>query len=167
MQIILQATHGVVSGAPQFFKRAFGETQAEFHDLLLWPHKFTFNRDWYDKSEGQPEFEEFKSKFSRLPETDRVELLRLISSTHPRYFKDLPQQTKSKQLREILAFYVPPAKGEEEAIWERQRKRLVDPATEVPDDERVEDAGLVDNVLEFPVVAKKPQAVARHAHANL
>ena len=167
MQIILQATHGVVSGAPQFFRRAFGETQAEFHDLLLWPHKFTFNRDWYDKSEGQPEFEEFKSKFSRLPETDRAELLRLVSSTHPRYFKNLPQQTKSKQLREILAFYVPPAKGEEEAIWERQRKRSVDPTTEVPDDERVEDAGLVDNVLEFPVVAKKPQAVARHAHANI
>ena len=26
MQIILQATHGVVSGAPDFFKRAFGDT---------------------------------------------------------------------------------------------------------------------------------------------
>ncbi len=38
LQIILQATHGVVSGAPQFFKRAFGETEAEFSDLLLWPH---------------------------------------------------------------------------------------------------------------------------------
>jgi len=164
MQIILQATHGVVSGAPQFFKRAFGETEAEFHDLLLWPHKFTFNRDWYEKSEGQPEFEEFKSKFSRLPETDRAELLWLVSSTHPRYFRNLPQQTKSKQLRDILAFYVPLVKEEESAIWERQRKRSVDTTTEVPDDERVEDAGLTDNVLEFPVVAKKPQAVARHAN---
>ncbi len=163
MQIILQATHGVVSGAPQFFKRAFGETEAEFQDLLLWPHKFTFNRDWYEKSGGQPEFEEFKSKFSRLSENDRTELLCLISSTHPRYFKDLPQQTKSKRIRDILAFYLPLAKGEEAAIWERQRKRSEDLVSEVPDDERVEDAGLDDNVLEFPAVTKKPPAVARHA----
>jgi hypothetical protein len=167
MQIILQATHGVVSGAPQFFKRAFGETEAEFQDLLLWPHKFTFNRDWYEKSEGQPESEEFKLKFSRLSETDRTELLWLVSSTHPRYFKDLPQQTKSKRVREILAFYVPLAKENEAAIWERQRKRLGDPVSEVPDDERVEDAGLTDNLLEFPAETLKPKAVAQHAHANL
>jgi hypothetical protein len=164
MQIILQATHGVVSGAPQFFKKAFGENEAAFHDLLLWPHKFTFNRDWYEKREGKPEFEEFKSKFSRLTETDRAELLWLVSSTHPRFFKDLPQQTKSKQLREVLRFYLPMAKGEEAAIWEQQHTRAADPTTEVPDDERVEDAGLNDNLLEFPVAAKKPQAVARHAN---
>lgn len=164
MQIVLQATHGVVSGAPDFFKRAFGETEAEFHDLLLWPHKFTFNRDWYEKSEGRPEFDEFKSKFSRLSATDRTKLLWLVSSTHPRYFKDLPQQTKSRQIREVLSFYLPLRKGVEEAIWERQRKRSVDPTTVVPDDERVEDAGLNDNVLEFPAVTKKPQAVARHAN---
>jgi hypothetical protein len=166
MQIILQATHGVVSGAPQFFRRAFGETEAHFHDLLLWPHKFIFNRDWYEKSDGQPEFEEFKSKFARLPEVDRAELLWLVSSTHPRFFKDLPQQTKSKQLREVLHFYLPMAKGEEAAIWEQQRKRAVDPTTEVPDDERVEDAGLNDNVLEFSPVAKKPLAVARRAQGH-
>ena len=34
LQTILQATHGVVSGEPQFFKRAFGPAQAEFEDLL-------------------------------------------------------------------------------------------------------------------------------------
>jgi len=165
LQIILQATHGVVSGAPQFFKRAFGETEAEFHDLLLLPHKFTFNRDWYEKGHGQPESDEFKAKFGRLPESERAELLWLVSSTHPRYFKDLHQQTKSKQLRELLRFYVPLVKEQEAAIWERQRTReAVDPTTQVPDDERVEDAGLTDNVLEFPIVTKKPQSAVRHAH---
>ncbi|HWY54170.1 MAG TPA: hypothetical protein VNZ03_06880 [Terriglobales bacterium] len=164
MQIILQATHGVVSGAPQFFKRAFGETEAAFRDLLLLPHKFIFNRDWYEKSDGQPELEAFKSKFSRLSETDRAELLWLVSSTDPRYFKDLPQKAKSKQLRDVVAFYVPLAKGEEEAIWERQRKRSVDPTFEVPDDERVEDAGLSDNVVDLQVAARKTPTVARHAH---
>jgi hypothetical protein len=160
MQIILQATHGVVSGAPQFFKRAFGETEAEFHDLLLWPHRFTFNRDWYEKAGGKAEFHEFKVKFSRMSESERAELLWLVSSSDPRNFKDLPQKTKSKQLREILDFYIPLPKGEEAEIWKRQRSSA---ASEVPDDERVEDAGLLDNVLEFPVT-KKP-ATARLVHA--
>ena len=34
-------------------------------------------------------------------------------SCDPRDFKDLPQKTKSKQLREILSFYIPLAKEEE------------------------------------------------------
>jgi hypothetical protein len=52
MQIILQATHGVVSGAPQFFNRAFGETSDDYVDLLLHPHHFIFNRDYYEFGEG-------------------------------------------------------------------------------------------------------------------
>jgi hypothetical protein len=149
----------VVSGAPKFFKRAFGETEAIFHDLLLWPHKFIFNRDYYEKMEGRPEFDEFTGKFSRLSEIDRAELLWLLSSTGPKDFKDLPQRAKSMQLGEILRFYVPPAKEEEAAIWERQRKKALG-ASEVPDDERVEDAGLADNVLEFPAPEEKPHVVA-------
>jgi hypothetical protein len=161
MQIILQATHGVVSGAPQFFRKAFGESDADFHDLLLWPHRFIFNREWYEKSEGQPEFDDFKSSFSRLSESDRTELLTLVSSSDPRYFKDLPAKTKSKQLRDILRFYIPLAKGEEEAIWVQQRNRI-DASVDVPDDERVEDAGLTDNLIEFPPARPKKPTVARH-----
>src|SRR5579871_1012510 len=163
MQIILQATHGVVSGAPKFFKRAFGETESEFHDLLLWPHKFTFNREHYENGEGAPEFNEFESKFSRLSESERAELLWLLSSEHPRYFKDLPEKTKNKQLRRVLEFYIPLSKDAEAAIWERQRKASEDPTTNIPDDERVEDAGLQENLLEFAISSKKPQAVARGA----
>jgi hypothetical protein len=163
MQIILQATHGVVSGAPQFFKRAFGETDAAFHDLLLCPHKFIFNRDWYEKDEGKPEFDEFTNKFSRLLAAERAELLDLVSSTDPRYFKDLQAKTGSKQLRDVLQFYLPLPKGEEAQIWERQRQRVVDPTTDVPDDERVEDAGLSDNMIEFPVATRKLQT-ARQVH---
>ena len=40
MQIILQATHGVVSGQPEFFGRAFGEDAKKFDDILLMPHHF-------------------------------------------------------------------------------------------------------------------------------
>jgi hypothetical protein len=155
MQIILQATHGVVSGAPRFFKRAFGETEAEYQDLLLWPHKFTFNRDYYEKGEGSSELAEFKSKLLRVSEDGRAELLWLVSSTDPRNFKDLSQKATSKPLKEILGFYIPLGKGEEAAIWERQRKRSLDAGALVPDDERVEDAGLSDDVFEFPLASKK------------
>jgi len=55
LQIILQATHGVVSGDPDFFRRAFGDTVPEFQALLLRPHQYIFNRDWYEKHEGRPE----------------------------------------------------------------------------------------------------------------
>jgi hypothetical protein len=165
MQIILQATHGVVSGAPQFFKRAFGETEAGFHDRLLWPHKFTFNRDYYEKSDGTPEFDEFKAKFSRLSESERAELLSLLSSSEPRNFKELPGKTTNQLMSETLKFYVPLPKEEELAIWERRRTATTDPSTDVPDDEKVEDAGLSDNLLEFPasVSLKKLRVVSGHS----
>src|SRR5260370_21557173 len=163
LQIILQATHGVVSGSPQFFKRAFGDTEGAFHELLLWPHKFTFNREYYEKSLGKAEFDEFESRFLRLATIERAELLRLLSSTTPRYFKELQRQTKSKQLRGVLRFYIPLTKEEELAIWHRDKKSAVDTTADLPEDERVEDAGLTDNVLDFMVQGKKSHVVVGHA----
>lgn len=161
LQIILQATHGVVSGAPPFFLRAFGESESAFHDLLLWPHKFIFNRDHYEYGEGQPEFNEFKSTFGELSEIDKAELLWLLSSTGPKDFKDLPKRTKGKQLREVLTFYVPLAKEAELAIWELRKKSTTQHGVIVPEDERVEDAGLADNVLEFPTPSQTPAVIGR------
>ena len=37
-QLVLQATHGLVSGNPAFFKRAYGEDRDEFERLLSEPH---------------------------------------------------------------------------------------------------------------------------------
>jgi hypothetical protein len=73
----------------------------------------------------------------------------------------LPQKTKSKQLRDILNFYIPLAKEEEAEIWRRQRSAA---DSEVPDDERVEDAGLLDNVLEFCLATKKTSPTGRLVH---
>ena len=129
---------------------------SEFHDLLLCPHKFIFNRDWYEKSGGQAEFDEFRAKFAHISDSEREELLLLVSSSDPRHFRHLPQKTTSRQLRELLMFYIPLAKEEEVEIWRRQRSR---PDSEVPDDERVEDAGLSDNMLEFPMATKKSPSV--------
>lgn len=165
LQLVLQATHGVVSGAPQFFKRAFGETEAEFLELLLWPHKFIFNRDYYEKDHGQGEFEEFKTQFTQLSEIDKRELLCLVSSTDPRFFKDLPQKTKNRHVRKLLTFYVPISKEDEAAIWERQRSRVADRTIRVPDDERVEDAGLSEGTFDFGVQPESAESTGRYIHA--
>ena len=44
MQVILQATHGIVSGAPDFFRMAYGDTYEEFESILLRPHHFIFQQ---------------------------------------------------------------------------------------------------------------------------
>jgi hypothetical protein len=150
LQIILQATHGIVSGQPTFFKRAFGDTLAEFEDLLLRPHHYIFNRDWYELGEGREVFEEYQHDTSRLSASERLELLHLLSSSYPRNFGDLQNHASTPQLRLVLRHYAPLPKGEEAKIWERQRTSTSIQVTEtgLAEDEIVEDAGLEDDIIE-------------------
>ena len=60
-QIILQATHGVVSGNPDFFIRAYGDDQNEFLHLLSLPHAFIFHRDYYEFWDGKGIREEYEA----------------------------------------------------------------------------------------------------------
>jgi len=141
LQLILQATHGIVSGEPDFFKRAFGDTPDQFQAILLRPHHFIFNRDWYEHLGGETEFAEFERHFKKLSANDRAELVTLLSSTNPRDFKGLHKKTTNSLVKRMLPFYLPIAKDAEAAIW-RQQRALSTPA--VVDEERVEDAGLDD-----------------------
>jgi hypothetical protein len=147
MQIILQATHGIVSGAPQFFKRAFGDTVDEFSSLLLRPQHFLFNRAWYEELGGRGEFDEFSSSFNRLSASDRMELSALLSSVNPKEFSKLPDLATTQTLRSVLRFYPLPTKSAEAEIWRLSKahrdsnRALVE---DVPEDERVEDAGLAE-----------------------
>ena len=141
MQLILQATHGVVSGAPVFFKRAFGDSYADFENILLRPHHFIFNRDWYEHLAGKAEFEEFTSMFKQLAVSDKSELVALLSSVEPRDISRLARQTCNSKLRAILHFYKRIPKEEEERIWTLPKRIDHSP---MPEEERVEDAGLAD-----------------------
>lgn len=141
MQLILQATHGVVSGAPMFFKRAFGDSYEDFENILLRPHHFIFNRDWYERFGGKDEFEEFTNRFQQLSPSDKIELLALLSSVEPKDISRLPKQTSNSRLRAMLPFYKQLPKEEEERIWNVQKSVDYSP---MPEDERVEDAGLSD-----------------------
>src|SRR5579859_5133354 len=155
MQLILQATHGVVSGDPEFFKRAFGDTLEEFENLLMRPHHFIFNRDWYERFEGRGQFTEYKTEFRKLSSSEKAELLRLITSADPSDLKEQVGLATTSRLTSIMRHYLPLTKEEEAEIWARQRamKQLDDPSIIVPDEERVEDAGL--NYEEAPAPAKR------------
>ena len=145
MQLILQATHGVVSGAPDFFKRAFGGTCEEFQRILLLPHDFIFNRDWFERFDPEERLFSFREEFARLDAQDRAELVGLLSSCGPSEFGKLPKRAKSRAVKRVLRFYVPLTKNELYAIWGLQKKLTHGEVTEemdIAEDERVEDAGL-------------------------
>lgn len=147
MQIILQATHGIVSGAPDFFRQAFGDNTDEFEKLLLRPQHYLFNRFWYEYNEGRSELDEFKAEFNQLSDTDRHELATLLSTTTPSGFAGLIGKADSSRVNRILSYYVPIPKDEEAEIWKVMKQRLQESkkvAAEIPEDQLVEDAGLME-----------------------
>jgi hypothetical protein len=158
LQIILQATHGIVSGAPEFFKRAFGDTFEEFHRILLLPHDYIFNRDWYERFDGQAELDEYRATAAKLDAQDCAELVALLSSCDPRHFSSLSRQTSNPSVRRVLPFYIPKPKSELFAIWERQKqltRAVADLQAQVAEEERVEDAGLELGEAEIAAIAPR------------
>lgn len=153
MQVILQATHGIVSGAPEFFKQAFGDTYEQYEELLIRPHHMVFNRMWFENGGGISEFDEYRSTLRRLSPSERQELLALVSDVlfdlpgRPRLSRDALRAyidtVDNEALRSALRFYVPPTRAEEHKIWAQQKsQKVVDLG--VTEEELVEDAGLDD-----------------------
>lgn len=146
MQIILQATHGIVSGAPDYFRRAFGAEDA-FESLLLRPQHYLFNRLWYEDYEGRAEFVEFKSEFNRLSVAERHGGHASVRATTPSGFAGLIGKADSPHVNRILSYYVPIPKDESGQIWKVMKQRLQEgkkASAVIPVDELVEDAGLAE-----------------------
>jgi hypothetical protein len=80
MQIILQATHGIVSGEPTFFKRAFGDTFEDYERILALPHDFIFNRDWFEQFDPEERLAAYRAEYDSLDVHERRELIELLSS---------------------------------------------------------------------------------------
>jgi hypothetical protein len=149
LQLILQATHGVVSGEPTFFRRAFGDTFDQFEEILSRPQHFIFNREWYEQHGGRAEFDEYQAQMRRLSESQRQELLFRLSSSDPSRFRELQANELDPMLKAALRFYIPISKQDEMEIW-RLRKTPADQC-DMPSEERVEDAGLEDDELAAPI----------------
>jgi hypothetical protein len=145
MQIILQATHGIVSGSPDFFDHAFGETAERFNEYLLWPQHMLFNRHWYERHGGRGELDDFFVAFSKLSAEDRNELKELLSAA-PSEFHTLAGKAASGAVNRVLPFYVSPVKSELQRIWDVMRSKANEESIAVPEDELVEDAGLTEAI---------------------
>ena len=159
LQIVLQATHGVVSGDPIFFRRAFGDSMREFESILFLPHHYIFNRDWFERYGGRGEFDVYQAQMAKLSAEERAEVLQLLSSCDPSQFSYLPKQASGRQVRQLLRFYKPISKEEEAHIW-RTNKQVAKRGIEIsipPEDELVEDAGIQDDV----VGGSAPRAISR------
>ena len=145
IQVILQATHGIVSGNPEFFYRAFGASAEEFCNLLATPQHFIFNREWYEIGDGKDEFEEYKVQMSSLSKSEKEELIEELSKTTQGQFHKI--KFSNQRLNSILNFYLPLTDEEEEDIWNQKKDYRNNKSEEViyiPDDEKVEDAGYSD-----------------------
>lgn len=152
-QVILQATHGVVSGNPEYFNRAFGGMQEDFLRLLSLPHHMIFHRDYYEFYEGQTEKEEYMvllEKLTRLQHDELMESLSKLTSSSYSELDSLIHLTKDKTVKQLLEFYRPLSRETKDTIQtlEKDRKLLnfgdaVDPG--LAEEERVEDAGLLED----------------------
>lgn len=145
MQIVLQATHGIVSGAPDFFKRAFGDTFEDYSRILMLPHDLIFNRTWYERFDPDQKLYAFQAEFTELDSYERAELLELLSSRDPREFVTLSDRANHDKVRRILRFYIPASKEELTSIWAKQKELVrLESISDLglAEDERVEDAGL-------------------------
>jgi hypothetical protein len=157
VQLVLQATHGVVSGEPEFFKAAFGATHEEFEDILSRPHHMIFNRNWYERYEGRGELDEHRSAFRRLSQSERAELLAFVSAHNPAQYEPnlggLPAN-----IRAVAHAYVPLERERELEIRRIQRARLENErraTINLSAEEIVEDAGLECEELAPAAPARK------------
>jgi hypothetical protein len=149
VQIILQATHGVVSGEPEFYKAAFGSTHEEFENILARPHHMIFSRQWYERHGGRAEFDEFQSQFTRLTSSERAELIDFLSTRNPAAYKTTLHELPAN-LQAVVRFYVPISKQREADIREMQRARansVKKADIRLTLEEIVEDAGLNEDVI--------------------
>ena len=127
------------------------------------PHDFIFNRDWYERFEGEGELAEYQAEFKKLDSDDRGELLGLLSSCDPREFVGLASAATSPRVKKILRFYVPLPKERLFEIWAKQKELVRQPPQAAPsEDELVEDAGLQseEEFLTAPTKSKRKQKVA-------
>jgi hypothetical protein len=162
VQLVLQATRGVVSGEPDFFRAAFGATRDEFEAILSRPHHMIFNRHYYERYEGRAELDEYSKSFGRLSPSECAELIAFLSSMHPaEYQKNLG--VLPANLRSVATFYIPISKVSEEKIMRIQRNRLkpeYSSTVYLRPEEVIEDAGLDDETSEPAMTRRTAEEAA-------
>ena len=149
-QIMLQATHGVVSGSNDFFFRAFGSSEEEFERLLALPHAFIFQRDFYEHGEGRPVLDEYRALLRRATKAQRTELEDLLSATllarprHQAFLRLLSDKSTDHLVRELARFHAIDTKAAKVTDIAQAFPELTPDQLLPEPDALVEDAGLYE-----------------------
>lgn len=148
-QIMLQATRGIVSGSPSFFRRAYGGDRRAFERLLSYPHEFIFHRDHYDYGEGASIREEYDSLRGRFSDSQEKELIRLLAQPHDegarrdRFLSIADDRTIDRLVREAIRYHADASGGVDGEL--PKPSSLGPDLSLLDDDDVVEDAGLFDH----------------------
>ena len=153
-QIMLQATHGIVSGTPAFFRRAYGQDRDEFQRLLSLPHAFLFNRDHFEFGEGKGHRDEYEALQRHMSENQARELTALLAGPPnakrlgEKRFADMAKdRSLDPTIREAMRFHAMSTKYDTAQDNQPQQTVLGSASdhTTLGEDEIVEDAGLFDH----------------------
>ena len=150
-QIMLQATHGIVSGNPEFFLRAYGQDTIAFEYLLSLPHGFIFHREHFESGEGSAIRDEYENARRHLSKSQEDELISLLSipiqkgcSKETHYERVLVDHCRDPAISEVLRFHQLDTKHRPSAgTLTLFPESNPDPV--LPEEELVEDAGLYDD----------------------
>ena len=143
-QIMLQVTHGAVSGSAGYFEVAYGANTDEFRELLLRPLAFIWHRKYYTEGEGQATREEFERQWARMSSNDKSELLEIIgqgggtSGLRKACREALESKGTSWRVREVLPCYAIEIQSERNIEHDREI------AEKLREGIAIEDAGLED-----------------------
>lgn len=161
-QIILQATHGVVSGSPRFFDHAFGSNEEKFLRLLSYPHAFIFYRDYYEVGEGKAVLDDYESLRRKMSAGQEAELMEHLSAPiggekvkQKHYSKVAGSHSVDRLVREVIKYHVLVTKDGKITNSERISTifSAINPDLVLPSvEELVEDAGLYESEEEKPIV---------------
>lgn len=155
-QVMLQATHGVVSGSPSFFERAYGDSPDGFEQLLGLPHAFIFHRDHYEFGAGRGVLDEYLGLRRSLSQDQESQLLSLLaevesnpgSPKRKRYALLASDRTLDRLVRRVASYHTMDTRTqpitESTGVLTAFDKLDPDPALMPAEDELVEDAGLFE-----------------------
>ena len=153
-QIMLQATHGVVSGSPDFFQHAYGDNSEEFLRLLSYPHGMIFHREHYESGSGRAIREEYEALRDCMSPRQENELITCLAAStsgdkaRSEYCRRIAgTRGVDKLVRKAIAFHALGTKPIE-AVDPRKVLAmfpLLNPDPALPDEEElVEDSGLYE-----------------------
>ena len=153
-QIMLQATHGIISGNPEFFNRAYGQDQEEFQRLLSYPHAFLFNRNHFEYGDGKGHRDEYEALRRRLSDSQENELIALLAGPQgatslgeKRFTEMANDRSLDPLIKEIIRYHTMGTNydtSQDDGPQQAQLGSATDHTT-LGEDEIVEDAGLFDH----------------------